>query len=135
MEWRTSRFIDWRESSDFSRRLAYILSSTENNLLPDYAKHAIRILDSFLSQGEKIMNRCDDSNGSIGDEFRYAVTLWGKAWDFLPEFDGKILAERIWHYLLTNDFGLTDEIIPACTEALQRHGLDELETLPIFGRL
>lgn len=62
---RSSRFIDWRESSDFSRRLAYILSSTENNLLPDYAKHAIRILDSFLSQGEKIMNRCDKLSESI----------------------------------------------------------------------
>ena len=126
---RSSRFIDWRESSDFSRRLAYILSSVENSLLPDYAKHSIRILDAFLSQGEKVMNRCDDSNGSIGDEFRYAVTLWGKAWNSLPDFDGNVLAERIWHYLLTNDFGLTDEIIPACTEALQRQGLDELETL------
>lgn len=126
---RSKRFIDWRESSDFSRRLAYILSSVENNLLPDYSSHAIKILDAFMSQGEKVMNRCDDSNGSIGDEFRYAVTLWGKAWAALPDFDGNLLAERIWHYLLTNDFGLTDEIIPACTDALQRHGLDELEAL------
>ena len=126
---KSKRFIDWGESGSFSASLAQILSNTQRHLLPNHPTQAIKVLDLFLSLGERVMNRCDDSNGDISGEFREAFMLWGKAWAVLPDFDAKIFAQSIWKHLDTNDYGLADEVIPASADALKRKGLDELETL------
>lgn len=126
---RSNRFIDWRESGSFSQSLDQILADIENHLLTQYPDHAITALDSFLAISEKVMNRCDDSNGSIGGEFRHATKLWGDAWANLLDFDGEKLADAIWYYMDNNDYGLVDNLVQDCAVALRRRGLDELDQL------
>lgn len=126
---RSKRFIERRESSAFTATLEKILYEIESQLLPNHPKQAIKILDSFLALGECVMNRCDDSNGDIGDAFRYAVVMWGKAWSLLPDFTGHILAESLWKHFENNDYGLLDKMISSAADALKRTGLDELESL------
>lgn len=126
---RSKRFIDRRESGAFSTSLGHILYAIEQNLLPHDPLQAIKLLDSFLALGGRVMNRCDDSNGDISGSFRESVELWGRAWALLPDFNGLILAKSIWKYFEENDYGLLDEMIPSSADALKRKGLDELETL------
>lgn len=126
---RSKRFIDWHESGSFSASLEYIVHEIEQSLLPNHPREAIKILDSFLVLGERVMNRCDDSNGNISAPFREAVVLWGLAWSLLPDFDGQKLAESIWKYFEMNDYGLLDDVIPSSADALKIKGLDELEAL------
>lgn len=126
---RAERFIDWRESFDFSDALMQILSNIENYLLPTSPEHAIALIDTFLAMDEQVFNRCDDSNGNIGDQFRNAVILWGKAWGCLAEFDGEKLATAIWNHLQNNDYGIKDNIISACAAPLKQAGLETLEKL------
>lgn len=126
---RSKRFIDWQESGAFASSLGHILYEIEQNLLAHYPQQTIKILDSFLALGGRVMNRCDDSNGDISGSFREAVQMWGQAWSLLPDFNGLILAESIWKYFKANDYGLLDEVIPSTADALKRKGLDELEAL------
>jgi hypothetical protein len=126
---RSKRFIDWQESGSFSASLGHILYEVERNILPHHPQQAIKILDSFLALGERVMIRCDDSNGDISGSFREAVDMWGRAWSLLPDFNGQTLAESIWKYFEVNDYGLLDEVIPSTADALKRKGLDELEAL------
>jgi len=101
----------------------------DNNLLLHYPSDALTALDAFLSLDKKIMNRCDDSNGSISDEFRYAVDLWGRAWNNLPDFDARTLVKALEKRITSNSYGLFDNIVPAAGAALKKKGLDELEQL------
>lgn len=126
---RSKRFIDWRESGAFSASLGHILSEIEQQLLQRHPQQAIKLLDSFLALGERVMNRCDDSNGDISGMFREAVDMWGRAWALLPDFNENVFVESIWSYFEANDYGLLDDVIPAATDALKRKGLDELELL------
>jgi hypothetical protein len=126
---RSKRFIDWRESGSFSASLGHILFEIEKQFLQLHPQQAIKLLDSFLALGERVMNRCDDSNGDISGMFREAVDMWGRAWALLPDFNAQVLVESIWKYFKENDYGLLDDVIPAATDALKRKGLDELEAL------
>lgn len=126
---RPSRFIDRSDSGAFSHELAQILGEIDNNLLLHYPSDALTALDAFLSLDKKIMNRCDDSNGSISDEFRYAVDLWGRAWNNLPDFDAHTLVKALEKRITSNSYGLFDNIVPAAGAALKKKGLDELEQL------
>lgn len=126
---RSKRFINLHEAAYFSASLRHILHDVEQKLLPSHPQQALKILDSFLALGERVMNRCDDSNGDISEPFREAIEMWGQAWALLPDFNGQLLAESIWKYFKTNDYGLLDEVIPSAADALKRKGLDELEAL------
>lgn len=126
---RSKRFIDWRESGSFSASLGHILFEIEKHLLQQHPQQAIKLLDSFLALGERVMNRCDDSNGDISGMFREAVDMWGRAWTLLSDFNAQVLVEAIWKYFKENDYGLLDDLIPAAADALKRKGLDELEAV------
>lgn len=126
---RSHKFIDWRESSRFSQELARIIYSIETLLLPNHPQEALKALDAFLNISANVIERVDDSNGNIGDEFRYAVNVWGKTWNYFTDIDGSKLAKAIWKYFDKNDYSLFDDIVSSCEEALKRSGLNELEEL------
>jgi hypothetical protein len=126
---RAHQFIDWRESRHFAQSLARVIYNIETLLLPKNPKDALKAMDAFLKISPKVIERVDDSNGSIGDEFRYAVVVWGKVWNHIADFDGKTLAKAILSYFDSNDYGLYDDMISAAGDALKRHGLQELEQL------
>lgn len=125
----SQRFIDWRQSNSFAQSLARIIANIETLLLPNNPKDTLKALDAFLRISPKIMERVDDSNGNIGDEFRIAIRIWGETWNKYETINGQALAEAIWDYLDKNDYGLYDDIITSTAEALKRNGVNELERL------
>lgn len=126
---RAHRFIDWRESSSFAKTLARVTNNIQILLLPHNPKEALKALDAFLSISPDVMNRVDDSNGNIGDEFRYAVRIWGEAWTKFENIDDHAFADAIWHHFDKNDYGLYDDIITSSADALKRNGFHKLEQL------
>ncbi len=124
-----NRFIDWHETSSFALLLARIVNNIQTLLLPDNPQDALKTLDAFLRISPRVMDRVDDSNGSISEEFRYAIRIWGETWNKFESVDGQKLAESIWNYFDKNDYGLYDYIITSSADALKRSGLDELEQL------
>lgn len=68
---RSQRFISWGETGAFANELCELL---------DYLKKGIRepclgveLVGKFFEADEAFFNRCDDSNGSLGDVFRYSA--------------------------------------------------------------
>lgn len=122
-------FINWRDSSHFAQSLARVIYNIETLLLPNHPKEALTALNAFLKASPKIIERVDDSSGNVGDEFRYAVTVWGKIWNQLADFNGNELAKAIWNYFDENDYGLYDDMILSAADALKLSGLNELENL------
>lgn len=126
---RSHKFISWHDSYDFSQSLAHVVNHIETLLLPKSPKAALKALDAFLKISPKVIGRVDDSNGDIGDQFRYAVIVWGKIWNHMPVFNGDTLAKSVSDYFNNNDYGLYDNMISAAGDALKRCGLNELEAL------
>lgn len=69
---RGRRFIDYRASFDFSRELDALLADIESGLLALSPKHAFELVDRFLATAESVLNRVDDSSGSVGQVYRDA---------------------------------------------------------------
>jgi len=72
---RGSRFISWSESSAFARDMERLLDEI-SALVPTDPQAAFKLADAFMATHEKVLSRCDDSNGSIGGAYYYALELW-----------------------------------------------------------
>ena len=122
---RGRRFIDYRASFDFSREQEAVLDDIENGLLALSPKRAFDLVDRFLATAESVLNRVDDSSGSIGQVYRDAVILWltaAKAWqganvDWL---------ERVYDIYQQNDYGVLDTLLPNAHLLLSQDQLKQL---------
>ncbi len=125
---RTDEFIDYNASFSFARRLDSLL--TDINTLqrePDPAK-ALDLMDQFLLLVEPVMNRVDDSSGSVGDVFREAVDQW---LDIATEVRAKQpehinWVEKLRYYFDHNDYGCLDNIIAHSGKLLSEHELRQV---------
>lgn len=122
---RGRRFIDYRASFDFSRELDALLADIESGLLATAPKHAFDLVDKFLATAESVLNRVDDSSGSVGQVYRDAVLLWltaAKAWqganvDWL---------ERVYDLYQKNDYGVLDPLLTNAHLLLSQGQLKQL---------
>ena len=65
-------FIPYRASDAFARELEGWLEDVGTALLPVDPEAAWSLVDRFVRTDARILERADDSNGSIGDVFRRA---------------------------------------------------------------
>jgi len=122
---RGSKFIDRRASLDFSRELEGLLADIASGLLASSPKHAFDLIDKFLKTADSVINRVDDSNGSVGQVYRDTVILWltaAKAWqganiDWL---------ERVYELEQQNDYGVLDPLLPNANLLLSQDQLTQL---------
>jgi Family of unknown function (DUF6880) len=90
------------------------------------ATEALELTWQFLGLAESVYERCDDSNGSVGDIFRTAVEDLGRlARQAKP--DAIALADRILAALLDNGYGQYDYLIGELKEPLGAEGLAHLK--------
>ncbi|MCD4688093.1 MAG: hypothetical protein K8R55_02025 [Desulfuromonadaceae bacterium] len=66
---RSRRFIDWRESSTFARNLQDLLQDLQAGV--DDPRLGAQLVAAFYETDQKTFDRCDDSNGYVGDIYRY----------------------------------------------------------------
>ncbi len=115
-------FIDWQRRPEFVRDLdlaRVMIWDRVGSTRPDLA---LELMWRFMALAEPILNRVDDSNGSVGEVFRTACRDLGNlAAKARP--DPQALAERVATALTTNDYGQFDGLVPAVFTALGKAGV------------
>jgi hypothetical protein len=102
-------FISYRESGGFARELDAWLDDVEAGLLAADPQTAWKLVDRFIRADARILDRADDSNGSIGDSFRRACRLWHQAAAALPA--DPVWVERVHELHAGNDYGTRDALL------------------------
>ena len=75
--WKRDRhFISYSESTAFARQLDTWLTEVEEELLAVNPEATLKLADAFIRSDRRVLDRADDSNGSIGDAYRRACGLW-----------------------------------------------------------
>ncbi len=109
---RRNRFIDWRESSSFANELSMILQNLKAGILEPCTEAELVLL--FFKTDDNIMNLCDDSNGSIGDVYRYEASDLFKHYAQACQNKEK-LAKALFELNKEDDFGLRDSLFENAT--------------------
>jgi hypothetical protein len=119
-------FIDWQKRRDFVRDLDLQRAMITDRVAPARADLALDLMWRFLNLAEPVINRVDDSNGSVGDVFRSACEDLG-AIAVRAKPDPVALADRMYDALLANDYGVYDGLMPVMLPALGDAGASHLK--------
>jgi hypothetical protein len=120
-------FIDWQKQRDFVRDLDLQRTMITDRVATTRADLALNLMWRFLDLAEPVINRVDDSNGSVGDVFRSAcedlgaIAIWAKP-------DPAAFADQVFAALLANDYGIYDGLVPAMLPALGDAGAAHLKS-------
>jgi hypothetical protein len=104
-------FVDWQKRRDFVRDLDLQRAMIADRVAPTRADLALDLMWRFLDLAEPVINRVDDSTGSVGDVFRSACEDLG-AIAVRAKPDSAVLADRVFTALLANDYGVYDGLVP-----------------------
>jgi hypothetical protein len=123
---RSRSFVDWQGI----RSLASDLDTQRRAIVETVAKidptEALGLLWRFMALAPTVFDRCDDSNGAIGDVFHQACLDLGEV-AVAAGTEPTILADRAYEALVVNDYGQFDELIQILAPALGQTGLDHLK--------
>ena len=119
-------FVDWQKRRDFVRDLDLQRTMIADRVAPARADLALDLMWRFLDLAEPVINRVDDSSGSVGDIFRSACEDLG-AIAVRAKPDPAIFADRVFTALLANDYGTYDALVPVIFPALGDVGAAHLK--------
>jgi hypothetical protein len=124
---RTARsFIDWDKAKDFAKDLDLQRTMIADRVARTRPDLALDLMWRFMDLAEPVINRVDDSNGSIGDIFRIACDDLGEI-AVKAKPDPVDLADRVFAALSANDYGVFDDIIAVMLPALGQPGVKRLK--------
>jgi hypothetical protein len=69
---RSRKFISWHESGELAWQLQQLLVDLERGVKEPCT--GVELVGRFFEADASIFNRCDDSNGSVGDVFSFSAT-------------------------------------------------------------
>lgn len=72
---RRRKFVDYWESREFAAELEY-LKSDVMSLYPNHPYACLELIELFMSTTNKSLERCDDSDGYVGDVYRSLADDW-----------------------------------------------------------
>jgi len=112
---RSRRFIDWKGSSAFARKLEMLLQDLKAGVTDSL--DGAKLVAAFYETDNSVLGNCDDSNGCVGDVFRY------DAKELFVEFASRCTdKEKIAAILLKlnreDDYGVRDTLIYCAEEYL-----------------
>lgn len=123
---RARSFADWRKVRD----LAADLEAQRRAIVDQIAKRdpaeALDLMWRFMDLTEAVHERCDDSNGEIGDVFHNACRDLGPLTQAAKP-DPVALADRVFTALNENGYGQYDHLIELLSPSLGTNGLDHLK--------
>ncbi len=123
---RARGFVDWRRKRAFVDDLDAQRRAIVEKVAPGDPVEALDLLWRHLALAGPVHERCDDSDGLVGDLFRGAMADTGTiATAARPDPEG--LAEQAFHALQDNGYGQYDGLIAALAPALGERGLSHLE--------
>src|SRR5215207_2959693 len=119
-------FVDWHKRRDFVKDLDLQRTMIVDRLAPTHPDLALDLMWRFLDLVEPVLNRVDDSNGTVGDVFRAACDDLG-AIASSAKSDPARLAERVFAAVTRNDYGVLDTLVTAICPALGEAGVVQLK--------
>lgn len=112
---RSSHFINWDESYEFGRELSALLQDLKAGV--DDPLAGVQLVADFYKADKWIFERCDDSNGDVGDVFRYdAKALFIEYASQCS--DKEKVADIILKLNESDDYGVRDILIDCAEEYL-----------------
>lgn len=112
---RSKRFIDWKGSSGFARELQMLLQNLDAGVTDPLT--GTGLVAAFYETDEGVLGYCDDSNGYVGDVFRYdAKELFVKYASCCA--DKEKVADIILKLNRKNDYGIRDALVDCAAEFL-----------------
>jgi len=119
-------FLDWRKRREFVKDLDLQRAMIVERVAGPQPDTALELMWRFLSLAGPVLNRVDDSNGTVGDVFRSACQDLGAiARNAKP--DPAVLADRVFAALAGNDWGIYDRLLEAIIPALGPEGIASLK--------
>jgi hypothetical protein len=116
---RSKSHIDWKRVPEFARDLSALSTAIEGPLADVDPGTALQRMFDFIDLAPTLIERCDDSDGHIGDIIRCACTtaaaLAARAAPALPP---ERAAQRAYQTYLCDEYGVADDIIAAFSQAL-----------------
>ncbi|WP_111747627.1 DUF6880 family protein [Salinisphaera orenii] len=119
-------FVDWRKKQTLVQDLDTQLDAIVDKVAPAAPDTALDLIWRFLGLAASLHERCDDSNGALGDVFYFARQRLGpiaEAAGAAPER----LADQAYAALTANDYGQYDGLIAILKPALGATGLSRLK--------
>lgn len=124
---RSRSYVEWDRTRSLVLDIHTQRSAIVDKVAPQEPEEALELMWRFLGLARSIYERCDDSNGSIGDVFYSARDDLGEiAKAAQPE--PNTLADRVFEALQENDYGQYDGLIPLLTPVLGADGLAHLKS-------
>ena len=123
---RASSFVDRRKTRELAAEL-----ETQRRMIVDRvakidAAEALELMWRFMDLADSVQERCDDSDGVVGDLFRAACRDLGLlAQAAKPDPIG--LSDRAFTALHENGYGQYDDLIEVLAPVLGNQGLDHLK--------
>jgi hypothetical protein len=113
-------FISWRESATFVSQLHQLLNDLEAGAIDPCL--GVELVGRFFEADAYIYERCDDSNGEIGDVFRYTAADLFVSFASRCENKQKI-ADLVITLNQKDDYGIRDCLFERCSEFLPESNL------------
>jgi len=112
---RSQRFIDWRGSSEFARELEMLLQDLKSGGSDPLT--GVELVAAFYEADTAIFEMCDDSNGNIGDVFRYNAS------ELFVEYasrcdDKEKISDTILELNRKDNYGIRDTLIDCADKCL-----------------
>jgi hypothetical protein len=120
-------FVDWQRRADFVRDLDLTRTTIVERVGQSRPDLALDLIWRFMALAEPVLNRVDDSNGSVGAVFHAACEDLG-ALAVKARPDPVVLAEHVFAAVMKNDYGEFDGLIPAIFPALGKPGIAALKS-------
>ena len=119
-------FIDWQKRADFVRDLNLTRTTIAERIAQTRPDLALDLMWRFMALAAPVLNRVDDSSGTVGDVFRAACedlgVLAAKA-----RLEPHALAGQVFAAVIKNEYGEFDNLVPAIFPALGEAGVRALK--------
>lgn len=125
---RSRAFVEWDKTKSLVKDLDAVRRSIIEQVAPIDALEAYDLIWRFMALARPTMDRCDDSNGNVGEVFSLACENLGQL-ALTANIDSKELANRCVEAMFANDFAQFDGLVPAVASALGGEGLKMLRSL------
>jgi hypothetical protein len=119
-------FVDWQKRRDFVKDLDLQRAMIVDRVAQTHADLALDLMWRLMELAEPVINRVDDSNGSVGDVFQSACEDLG-AIAAKARLDPVGLADQVFTALSANDYGVFDGLVTAMIPALGDTGTAHLK--------
>jgi hypothetical protein len=119
-------FVDWRKNRSFVQDLQTQLQAILDHVAPHQPKEAFDLLWQLLEMAPALYERCDDSNGEIGQIMADALIELGKLAP-MAELKPADLVDRVFNALCDNDYAQFDNVLDHVSGVLGQKGLSALK--------